>query len=159
MQKPRVLVYESDGRLAAQLREAAQERHWALHEPRQPEACLRLLRPGGHGVLVLKLGAVPLREVTLVEQGQSEESAAAERALVRELALLERMTRLCPEAATVVVADAGHAELAALCWDLGAAYVFAPPQPRTWLPEVVAGLLGQSLGRPDRPSSPAATDA
>jgi hypothetical protein len=164
MRQPQVLVYETDGRIAAQLRDAARGRkerkepRWTLHEPRQPEACLGLLRTGG-GVLVLKLGAAPQREATLVEQGEYEEPVVAERALVRGLTLLERVTWLCPEAATVVVADADHVELAALCWDLGAAYVFAPPQPRDWLPEIVAGLLGQPGGRPDRPPSPPAPDA
>ena len=165
MRQPQVLVYEADGRIAAQLREAAKGRkdrkqpHWALHEPRQPEACLGLLRAGGRGVLVLKLGAVPQRDASLLEQGVGEEAAVAERALLRGLTLLERVAWLCPEAATVVVADADHAPLAALCWDLGAAYVLAPPQPRDWLPEIVAGLLGQPGGRPDRPPSLPTTDA
>jgi hypothetical protein len=148
MRHPLVVVFETDGRLAAQLRQPGR---WSLREPRQPEACLRLLRPAGRGVLVLKLGSVPRREVTLLEQGQGEEAALAERALVRELTLLERVTWLCPEAATVVVGDADHADLAALCWDLGAAYVSFPPRPRDWLPDVVAGLLGLPGGRPDRP--------
>jgi hypothetical protein len=165
MRQPRVLVYENDGRLAAQLRDAAQGRRdrkeprWTLHECRQADGCVELLRPGGRGVLVLKLASPRQPAVALEEQDPAEEAAAVERAVVRELTLLERISRLCPEAATVVVADADHAHLAALCWDLGAAYVFAPPQPRDWLPEVIAGLLGLPGGRPDRPPSPPKSDA
>jgi hypothetical protein len=163
MRQPLVLVYESDGRIAAHLRGVAEERkhrkepRWTLHEPRHPEACLRLLRPAGRSVLVLKLGSIPRRDVRLLDPGQAEAAARTERALVRELTLLERVTWLCPEAATVVVGDADHAELAALYWDLGAAYVSLPPRPREGLPEIVAGLLGLSGGRPDCPSSPATT--
>ena len=140
MRLSQVLVYETDGRLAALLRPLAEPRKWSLREPRRPESCLRLLRGGGRAVLVLKLGPVPRRE----------EAGPAEPALVQELSLLERVTRLCPETATVVVGDADHAALAALAWDLGAAYVLFPPQPRDGLPDVVAGLLGQTA-RPDRP--------
>lgn len=125
MRSPRLLVYETDGRLAALLRETARARALALREPRRPEACLRLLR-GGPGVLVLKLGRDP----------------------TPELLLLERVTWLCPDAATVVVGDAEHAPFAATAWDLGAAYVLLPPQPRDRLPEVVAGLLGVPARQP-----------
>src|SRR5689334_3099636 len=108
MRYPQLLIYETDGRLAGLLRESARARDWALREPRRPEGCLRLLRRGGPGVLVLKLGRDP----------------------APELLLLERVTWQCPEAATVVVGDAEHAGLAAVAWDLGAACVLVPPQPR-----------------------------
>jgi hypothetical protein len=147
MRLPQVLVYETDGRLAALLRPFAAPRHWSLREPRRPESCLRLLRGGGRAVLVLKLGSLPGQEAT-----------PQDRALVNELSLLERVTRLCPETATVVVGDADHAELAALAWDLGAAYVLFPPQPRDGLPDIVSGLLGQAGGRPDRPPRAPTTD-
>src|SRR5260370_35667096 len=51
-----VLVCESDGRLAALLREYAERHNWTLREPRQLGACLRLLRRGGPNVFVLKVG-------------------------------------------------------------------------------------------------------
>jgi hypothetical protein len=58
-----------------------------------------------------------------------------------------------------VVGDADHAGLAALYWDLGAAYVLSPPQTRDALPGVVAALLGVPSGRPDRsPSAPTTDD-
>jgi hypothetical protein len=121
MRYPQVLVYESDGRLAALLRPLAERRRWSLREPRQSEQVLRLLRRGESAVLVLKLG----------------------RDLERELTLLDGVAWLAPGAATVVVGDGDHAALAALAWDLGAGYVHFPPQPRELLVEVVAGLLGQ----------------
>jgi hypothetical protein len=48
---------------------------------------------------------------------------------------------LYPEAGLVIVAEAIHASLAGLSWDLGADYVLILPQPRELLPEIVAGLL------------------
>ena len=122
MRYPQVLVYEGDGRLAALLRPLTEERRWSLREPRQPEQVLRQLRRSDSAVLVLKLG----------------------RDLERELTLLDRVAWLAPEAATVVVGDAGHAALAGLAWDLGAGNVHFPPQPRELLVEVVAGLVGRS---------------
>jgi hypothetical protein len=151
MRLPQVLVYETDGRLAALLRPFARARDWSLREPRQLESCLRLLGRGGRAVLVLKLGSVPRREATLLDQGQGQQAALEERVLVNELSLLERVTRLFPETATVVVGDADRADLVALAWDLGAAFVLFPPQPRDRLPDIVSGLLGQTAGRPDRP--------
>jgi hypothetical protein len=61
--------------------------------------------------------------------------------LESELALVERAGWLAPEAATVVVGDADHPQLAALAWDLGAACVLLPPLGREHLPAVVAGLM------------------
>ncbi len=88
---------------------------------RRPETCLRLLARGGPAVLVLKAG----------------------RDLERELALLERAVWLYPDAPVVLAADGDRPELAGLAWDLGAAYVLLPPQPRERLPEIVAGLMGE----------------
>src|SRR5438105_2223442 len=114
MRCPQLLVYEGDGRLAAQLRPLAEERRWSLREPRQLAGCLGLLERGGPSVLVLKTG----------------------RDLERELTLLERVRLLCPETATVVVGDADHPGLAALAWDLGATCVLLPLSPRDNLPDL-----------------------
>jgi hypothetical protein len=119
MRYPQLLVYEGDGRLAAQLRPVAEERRWSLREPRQPGACLRLLRRGGPSVLVLRAG----------------------RDLERELTLLERVCWLFPETAVVLVGDLDHQRIAGLAWDLGAACVLVPPLPRELLPQVVTGLM------------------
>jgi hypothetical protein len=119
MRHPQVLVYEADGRLAALLRPTAEERRWSLDEPRRAETVPERLRRGGPAVLVLRVG----------------------RDLEREMTLLERAAWLCPDSRVVVVTDLEQARLAGLAWDLGAAYVLAPPQPRERLPMIVAGLL------------------
>jgi hypothetical protein len=59
----------------------------------------------------------------------------------RDLALLGRLTWLCPAATTVAVTGVASAELTGLAWDLGADYVLAPPQPRDALLPVVLGLM------------------
>ncbi len=61
--------------------------------------------------------------------------------LERDLALLGRLTWLCPEAHTVAVSQVASAELTGLAWDLGADYVLAPPLPRDALLPVVLGLM------------------
>ena len=126
MRHPMLVIVEGDGRLAALLRPAAEQNRWALHEPRQTGACLRLLRRGGPAVLLLKVG----------------------RDLERELGLLEQATRLFPDAAAVVVGDVEQPALAGLAWDLGADFVLFPPQPREQLPEIVAGLMKPEGDRP-----------
>jgi DNA-binding NtrC family response regulator len=120
MRLPQIVVYEKDGRLKLQLEALAEQRRWALREVRQPETCLRLLSRGGPAVLVVKAG----------------------RDVERELALLERAVWLYPDAPAVLVAEGDQPELAGLAWDLGAACVLLPPQPRERLPEIVAGLMG-----------------
>jgi hypothetical protein len=122
MRRAQVVVHESDGRLTALLRERAQARGWWLREVHHPGACLRVLQKGGGGVLVLRAG----------------------RDLERELALLERVTRLVPNAHTVLVGDGDNPALTGLGWDLGARHVLLPPQPREQLPDLVEGLLGSS---------------
>jgi DNA-binding NtrC family response regulator len=134
---PQVLIYETDGRLADLLRGLAKERRWALRQPRRPEACLSLLQTGGPAVLVLRVGAD----------------------LVRQMTLLERVTWLCPEAATVVVGDEANEVLAGLAWDLGASYVLAPPESRDRLPALVAELMGLPATRGGSRGEPAVEDA
>jgi DNA-binding response OmpR family regulator len=114
-----VLVYESDGRLAGLLRAAVEARGWSLHELRHLEACQNLLRRGGTGVLVLKVG--PDAE--------------------RELTALARLRGLYPGAKLVAVGDAEDPRLSALAWELGADYVLFPPLTRDLLPDVVAALM------------------
>jgi DNA-binding NtrC family response regulator len=119
MRSPQLVVYESDRWIAELLRGTAATWKWALRELRQPEACWRALRRGGPGVMVLELG----------------------RPAEDDLALLERATWLCPETPVVVVSNTRGDELTGLAWDLGAAYVLAPPQPRDALLTVVLGLM------------------
>ncbi len=121
MKLAQVLVYEADGKLAEILGPLRQTRGLRLREVRQVQACLGWLRRRGPGVLVVKLG----------------------RDLERELTLLERVTWLFPDTATLVVGDSANPALAGLAWDLGARYVLFPPQPIELLPELVQGFLPQ----------------
>ena len=121
---PQVLVYEQDGLLAHLLRRLGKEGKWFVHEPRRLEACLRLLRRSHPKVVVIKVG----------------------HDLGRELTLLERVTALCPDAATVVVGDTHDRALAGLAWDLGAAFVLFPPLGRELLSEVVRHILHSQAG-------------
>ncbi len=123
MRLPQIVVYEKDGRLKLQLEALAEQRRWALREARQPETCLGHLSQGGPAVVVIKVG----------------------RDLERELGLLERTAWLFPNATAVVVGDGDQPPWAGLAWDLGAAYVLFPPQPRERLPEIVAGLMGDKV--------------
>jgi len=115
MKHAQVLVYESDGKLAERLAESRERSGFRLAEIRKMDACLASLRRHGPGVLVLRLG----------------------RDLERELTLLERVTWLFPETASIVVGDTANAALAGLAWDLGARFVLFPPQPV----ELLAGLV------------------
>lgn len=119
MNHPLLALFEGEGRLTALLRPLAEANGWALREPRQVGACLRLLARGEPAALVLRVG----------------------RDLERELALLERVTRQRPHVRAVVVLEGDHARLAGLAWDLGAAFVVAPPFSRDDLPELVTALL------------------
>ena len=120
MQLKQVLAYGVEGRLAELLREIVQPRGVWLREAARPATCLNLLRKGGgHSLIVLKLG----------------------RDLEAELALLSQVSSLFPQAVTVAVGATEHAALAALAWDLGARYVFFPPQPLENLVEVVRTVL------------------
>lgn len=119
MRQPLVLIYETDGRLAALLRRAERGQTWTLREPRRLEACLKLLVRAGPCVLVLKLG----------------------RDLPGEFTVLERTATLFPDTATIVVSDQQDPLLTGLAWDLGAAFVLQPPLARELLPDLVAGFL------------------
>lgn len=119
MHYPQVLVYETDRRLASLLQRLADKNDWLLREPRQPSAVLRLLDRGGPGVLLLRLS----------------------RDLERELALLDQVSWLHPDAATVLVVDHEQRKLTGLGWDLGVRWVLLPPHTRERLEEIVLPLM------------------
>jgi hypothetical protein len=119
MRQRQVLVCESDGRLAQALRDCVQEHGWRLTEVRHPRVCLGLLPQGGDSVFVLRAG----------------------RDLHREMKLLEEITWLFPQTASVVVCDADNPTLVQLAWDLGARFVLHPPQVAELLADVVGGFL------------------
>jgi len=119
MRVAQILVYESDGKIAAGLRDLSTERGAWLREVRQEKACLSALRRSGAGLLILKVG----------------------RDLEREMALLQRTTQLFPETAVVVVGDADYPGLAALAWDLGARFVLFRQHYLDMLKDIVSHLL------------------
>src|SRR5262249_43494655 len=94
-------------------------RGWLLREPRQGQACLRLLRRGGPSVLVLQLS------------GNGE----------TELALLDQAAWFYPDVSIVGVGGEAHRPLIPLAWDLGATAVIIPPQVREQLQTTVLGLM------------------
>jgi len=120
MRFPQLLVYEIDGRLARMLEGTAGTHRWALREPRRVDSSLRLLRRGGPAIVVVKL----------------------ENDLESAFGLVEQVSWLFPEAMVVVVTDRESSVVADLAWDMGAAFVLAPPRPRDALLEVVANLMG-----------------
>jgi hypothetical protein len=124
MRAPQIVVYESERWIAELLSGTAEVWQWPLRELRDESAIVRALRQGGPSVLVVDVG------------GDVE----------RDLALLGRLTWLCPEAWTVAVSSVASAELTGLAWDLGATYVLAPPLPRDALLPVVLGLMEAARG-------------
>lgn len=124
MLHPQIVVHETDGRLAEQLRPLATAQRWALREPRQSGPLWRSLAAGGATVLVLKMG----------------------KSAERDFALVERVSWQLPDVATVVVGDLENAAAAsAMAWDVGAAYALCPPISRDLLPGIVAGLVRRAI--------------
>jgi hypothetical protein len=124
VQYPQILVYETDGVLAATLREKAKAQRWALREPRKSTSCLRLLRGLSPSVLILKMG---------ISSGSLDSQDSWE--------LLANVHERFPDAKTVVVGDTEDIALTNLAWDLGASYVLPPAQCRTLLPDIVVSLM------------------
>lgn len=123
MRYPQVIVFERDGRCAWLLKELCAERRWSLRESRQVEGCLRLLRGGGPVLLVVRIVDRPGKEPSAEEREQ--ERKLRERAFQ----LIDRAAALRPDITIVAVSEQVEPALAALAWDLGAAYVLTPPEP------------------------------
>ncbi len=142
MRHPQLLVYETDGRLAALLRETARALKWALREPRQTDNCLRLLGAGGPSVLVLKVDCdLPRQQARLREKADDSTAERNVREVVQVFTLLEQASAHFPDARTVVVGGHDDPALAELAWDLGADFVVFPPFSWEHLPSIVAGLM------------------
>ena len=119
MKRPRIIVVESDGRLAAQLQSLADERNWSLRECKRAERSIRWLERGGKTVVVFRLGETP----------------------TAELGLLARIKDL-PGVRTIAVGTAENVDvISALAWDLGADFALFPPMSMELLPKMVAGLM------------------
>ena len=131
MNYAQLVIYESDGWLASQVTELAREHSWLVREPRDPEACIALLRDTRRSVLLLKL----------------------ERRLTDELGLLALVRERVPECPVIVFSDAKfegasqRASLAALAYDLGARYVMFPPLTRSLVEDATGGLMTATIQR------------
>jgi chemotaxis response regulator CheB len=131
MKHPQVVVYESDGFLAAQLRRLAGDNSWLVRESRQPDACLQLLAEVRPSVLLLKI----------------------ERELLDGLTLLGRVAERAPDCPVVLVSDVKmegadqRAQLSALAMDLGARYVLFPPHQTPVIEDLVSGLMESTIRR------------
>jgi len=131
MKHPQVVVYESDGWLADQVRRLAAEHAWLVRESRRPDACLGLLEDGRPAVLLLRL----------------------ERELLDGLTLLSQVSERAPDCPVVLVSDVKmegaeqRAQLSALAFDLGARYVLFPPLQQPVIEDLVSGLLGTAVRR------------
>ena len=161
MQYPQVLVYETDGLLAAMLRATAKEKRWALREPRKVASCLRLLGSLCPSVLVIKMASYAPRSnlsgtdmKSVLPEGENQSSVGRisnpsdrEKDQVDSLELLADVHEQFPDAAVVVVADAEDLGLSHVAWDLGASYVLGPPQSRQLLPEIVTGLMEDAIDK------------
>src|SRR5262245_35524413 len=131
MKLPQVVVYESDGSLAGQIRRLADENAWLVRESRQSQACLELVSEVRPSVLLLKL----------------------ERELQEGLTLLARVVERAPDCPVVLVSDVKmdgaeqRAQLSALAMDLGARYVLFPPLQTPVIEDLVSGLMAATIRR------------
>jgi chemotaxis response regulator CheB len=131
MKHPQVVVYESDGWLADQVRRLAGENGWLVRESRHADSCLALLVDARPTVLLLRL----------------------ERELLDGLTLLGQVVEKAPDCPVVLVSDVKmegadqRAQLSALAFDLGARYVLFPPLQPPVIEDLVAGLLGAAVRR------------
>jgi chemotaxis response regulator CheB len=131
MKLPQVVVYESDGWLADQVRRLAGEHSWLVRESRHADACLTHLADARPAVLLLRL----------------------ERELLDGLTLLSQVSERAPDCPVVLVSDVKmegaeqRAQLSALAFDLGARYVLFPPLQQPVIEDLVAGLLGAAIQR------------
>ena len=126
MHHPQIVVVERESRLALLLRPLAEAERWLLREPRQDDVAWRLLQQPGPTVLVVRPGQPP----------------------ERDLALIERVSRQCPDVATVAVGEVDDPPaVAGLAWDVGADFALYPPLSRDLLADVVAGLMRRTIDR------------
>ena len=148
MKHPRVIVLESDGWLAKQLRELADDGRWLVRPTRGVEAALATARERAPAVM-------------LVQFEPGEEKTAP-------LALVADVHRFAPDVPVIAVADAKLPDAERAAWtaalfDLGARYVLFPPLTKPVLEDVVSGLMAAAVRRvigdaPEaKPGAPAPT--
>jgi len=131
MRHPQIVVYESDGWLAGQVRRLATENSWIVRESRSADACLQILANDGPCVVLLRL----------------------ERELMDGLSLLGNLVERYPDRPVILVSDVKmegaeqRSQLSALALDLGASYVLFPPLQTSVIEDLVSGLLAAAVRR------------
>lgn len=143
MKLPQVVVYETDGWLAEQVRRLATENSWLVRESRQAEQCVAFLREQRPAVLLLKL----------------------DKDLVEGLTLLTHVVEQAPECPVILVLDvkmdgaAQRVQLSTLAFDLGARYVLYPPLQQPVIEDLVAGFMAATVQRVLGSASESSADA
>jgi chemotaxis response regulator CheB len=143
MRHPQVVVYESDGWLAGQIRRLAGENAWLVRESRNADTCLGQLADVRPSVLLLRL----------------------ERELLDGLSLLGRVAEQAPACPVILVSDVKmesadqRAQLSALAMDLGARYILFPPLQTPVIEDLVSGLLTAEIHRAVGVANDGAEDA
>jgi DNA-binding response OmpR family regulator len=146
MRVPQIVVVESDGWLAKQLRELAGESRWLVQTVRSVDTALSLMRQRQPVVLLVQ-----------VEPAEDKPEP---------LELIADVHRLAPDVPVIAVSDVKLPDAERTAWtaallDLGARYVLFPPLTRPVLEDVVSGLMTATIGRivgESVPSKPARTE-
>ena len=140
MKLPQVVIYESDGFLAAQTRRLAKENGWLVRESRRPDSCVGLVSEVRPSVLLIRLG------------GDLQDG----------LSLLCDVVTTAPDCPVILVCDAKlegadlRAQLSALAFDLGARYIIFPPLQQPVIEDLVSGLMFATIGRVVSPNEESA---
>jgi hypothetical protein len=142
MHSPQLVILETDGWLAKQLRELAGESRWLVQSPRSVDSALSFARRR------------PSVLLAHFEPG-------ADRPV--HIQLVADVHRLAPDTPVVAVADvklpdAERAAWTAALFDLGARFVLWPPLTKPVLEDVVSGLMAATIRRVigEEPPSPTA---
>ena len=132
MRYPQLVILDSDGWLARQLAELADESRWLVRGPRARGPALDYAREPRPTVLIVRIEP-------------AEEKADA-------IALIGEVHRVCPDVPVVAVSDvklpdADRAAWTAVLFDLGARFVLFPPLSKPVLEDVVSGLMAATVRR------------
>lgn len=130
MKLPQVIVLETDGWLAKQLRELAGESRWLIQPTRSCDTALSLARDRRPAVLMVQ-----------VEPGEDKPEP---------LKLIAEVHRLAPDVPSVAVSDVKLPDAERAAWtaallDLGSRYVLFPPLMKPVLEDVISGLMTAAI--------------
>jgi hypothetical protein len=138
MKVPQVVILESDGWLAKQLRDLSAESRWLIQATRSRENALALVRQR--------------RPVVLIVQIEPSDEK------LEPVTLIGDVHRMAADVPIVVVSDVKLPDAERSAWtaallDLGARYVCFPPLMRPVLEDVVSGLMHAAIRRVVGPSA------